>query len=82
VAHALEHQQELEPLRQRARGSVIERYDLKRVCLPAQAGLVARLQDKTADAGAAADVKHLPGDEAVVPVGEEQNRPRNVVGVA
>jgi glycosyltransferase involved in cell wall biosynthesis len=82
VAHALEHQQELEPLRQRARGSVIAGYDLKRVCLPAQLGLVARLQDKAADAGAAAHVKHLPGDEAVVPVGEEQNRPRNVVGVA
>jgi glycosyltransferase involved in cell wall biosynthesis len=82
VAHALEHQEELEPLRQRARGSVIERYDLKRVCLPAQVSLVAWLQDKAADAGAAAHVKHLPGDEAVVPVGEEQNRPRNVVGVA
>jgi glycosyltransferase involved in cell wall biosynthesis len=69
-------------LRERARGTVIERYDLKRVCLPAQLGLVTRLQDKAADAGAAANVKHLPGDEAVVPVGEEQNRPRNVVGLA
>jgi glycosyltransferase involved in cell wall biosynthesis len=33
-------------LRERARGTVIERYDLKRVCLPAQLGLVARLQEK------------------------------------
>jgi glycosyltransferase involved in cell wall biosynthesis len=33
-------------LRQRARGTVIEHYDLKRVCLPAQVGLVARLQEK------------------------------------
>jgi glycosyltransferase involved in cell wall biosynthesis len=33
-------------LRDRARGTVIERYDLKRVCLPAQLGLVARLQEK------------------------------------
>jgi glycosyltransferase involved in cell wall biosynthesis len=81
VAYALEHQQELQPLRNRARGTVIERYDLKRVCLPAQLGLVARLQDKAADAGAAADVKHLAGDEAVVPVGEEQHRPRHVVGL-
>jgi glycosyltransferase involved in cell wall biosynthesis len=33
-------------LRERARATVIERYDLKRVCLPAQLGLVARLQKK------------------------------------
>jgi glycosyltransferase involved in cell wall biosynthesis len=33
-------------LRQRARGTVIEGYDLKRICLPAQLGLVARLQEK------------------------------------
>ena len=34
-------------LRERARGTVIERYDLKRVCLPAQLGLVSRLlEDK------------------------------------
>jgi glycosyltransferase involved in cell wall biosynthesis len=33
-------------LRERARGTVIERYDLKRVCLPAQVGLVAQLQKK------------------------------------
>jgi glycosyltransferase involved in cell wall biosynthesis len=33
-------------LRERARGTVIERYDLKRVCLPAQLGMVARLQEK------------------------------------
>jgi glycosyltransferase involved in cell wall biosynthesis len=43
VAHALEHRKELQPLRERARGTVIERYDLKRVCLPAQLGLVASL---------------------------------------
>lgn len=30
-------------LRERARGTVIERFDLKRVCLPGQLGLVARL---------------------------------------
>jgi len=74
-------------LRERARGTVIERYDLKRVCLPAQQGLVARLledklQGQGADAGAAADVKHLAGDEAVVPVGEEHHRPRHVAGLA
>jgi hypothetical protein len=46
VAHALEHQHELRPLRERARGTVIERYDLKRVCLPAQLGMVARLQEQ------------------------------------
>jgi len=69
-------------LRERARGTVIERYDLKRVCLPAQLGLVARLKSQGADAGAAADVKHLAGDEAVVPVGEEHHRPRHVAGLA
>ena len=37
-------------LRERARGTVIERYDLKRVCLPAQLGLVSRLlEDKRQD---------------------------------
>jgi glycosyltransferase involved in cell wall biosynthesis len=69
-------------LRERARGTVIERYDLKRVCLPAQLGLVARLKREGADAGPAADVKHLAGDEAVVPVGEEQHRARHVAGLA
>jgi glycosyltransferase involved in cell wall biosynthesis len=43
VAHALEHRKELQPLRERARGTVIERYDLRRVCLPGQLGLVASL---------------------------------------
>ncbi|MCD6041133.1 MAG: glycosyl transferase group 1 [Burkholderiales bacterium] len=69
-------------IRQAARGTVIERYDLRRVCLPAQLGMVARLQGQGADAGAAADVQHLPGDEAVLPVGEEQHRARHVAGLA
>ena len=68
-------------LRERARGTVIERYDLKRVCLPAQLGLVARLKGEAPHAGAAADIKHLTGDEAVVPVGEEEHRPRHVAGL-
>jgi glycosyltransferase involved in cell wall biosynthesis len=46
VDYALQNQQQLKILRQRARGTLIERYDLKRVCLPAQLGLVARLQEK------------------------------------
>jgi glycosyltransferase involved in cell wall biosynthesis len=81
VAHALERQKQLQPLRERARGTVIERYDLKRVCLPAQLGLVARLKDQAPHAGAAADVKHLARDEARVPVGKEENRPRHVAGL-
>jgi glycosyltransferase involved in cell wall biosynthesis len=37
-------------VRERARGTVIERYDLRRICLPAQLGLVSRLsQDKLQD---------------------------------
>ena len=43
-------------IRQRARGTVIERYDLKRVCLPAQLGMVARLKNQGADA----NVQDLP----------------------
>ena len=46
VDEALRRQSEFEVLRRRARATVIERYDLKRVCLPAQLGLVARLQEK------------------------------------
>jgi glycosyltransferase involved in cell wall biosynthesis len=70
-------------LRQRARASVIERYDLKRVCLPGQLGLVSRLlKNERPDAGAAADVQHLAGDEARVPVGEEHHRARHVAGLA
>jgi glycosyltransferase involved in cell wall biosynthesis len=40
VDHALSHQQELEPLRARARQTIVERYDLRRVCLPAQLRLL------------------------------------------
>jgi glycosyltransferase involved in cell wall biosynthesis len=69
-------------LRQRARMTVMERYDLKRVCLPAQLGLVEQLQRQGADARPAADVQHLPGDEARVAIGEEQHRAGNVVGLA
>jgi glycosyltransferase involved in cell wall biosynthesis len=69
-------------LRDEARKTVVERYDLKRICLPAQLALVQALKRQGADAGAAADVEHLAGDEARVPVGEEQHRPRNVAGLA
>jgi glycosyltransferase involved in cell wall biosynthesis len=69
-------------LRQQARRTVAERYDLKRTCLPAQLALVEALQRQGSDAGAAADVKDLAGDEARVPVGEEQYRPRDVVSLA
>jgi glycosyltransferase involved in cell wall biosynthesis len=69
-------------LRERARRTVVENYDLKKICLPAQLELVEALKRQGADAGAAADVEHLPGDEARVPVGEEQHRARDVVGLA
>ena len=65
-------------LRAAARKTVVERFDLKRVCLPAQLELVARLERQRADAGAAANVKHLPRHEAVVPVREEEHRPGHV----
>jgi glycosyltransferase involved in cell wall biosynthesis len=69
------------PLRERARATVVERYDLKRVCLPAQLRLVESLKRQRADARPAADVQHLPRDKAGVPVGEEEHRARDVVDV-
>jgi glycosyltransferase involved in cell wall biosynthesis len=81
VAFALEHQAELQRLRDCARDDVVTRYDLKRVCLPAQLQLVESLQGQRADAGAAADVKHLPGDKARVPLGEKHDRAGDVVGL-
>lgn len=69
-------------LRHAARKTIIERFDLKRVCLPAQLELVARLQGQGADARPAADVKHLAGHKAVLPVGEEEHRPGHVAGLS
>ena len=83
VSFALAHQQDCSGLRRNARRTVVERYDLERVCLPAQERLVARLLERErADARAAADVEHLAGHEARVPVGEEHHRARDVVGLA
>lgn len=82
VDWALARQDELRPLRSNARRTVVENYDLKRRCLPAQAQLVERLQGQRADARAAADVKHLPRDEPGLAVGEEEHRARDVVGLS
>src|SRR5204863_4487024 len=38
VDYAISHQDELAPLRDRARDTVAERYDLRRICLPAPFG--------------------------------------------
>jgi glycosyltransferase involved in cell wall biosynthesis len=43
VDYALSRQRELQSLRDKARQTVVERYDLKRVCLPAQRALVGKL---------------------------------------
>ncbi|MEA3193571.1 MAG: hypothetical protein QOD26_1904 [Betaproteobacteria bacterium] len=69
-------------LRQKARRTIVENYDLKRICLPAQLAMVEALKRQGADAGAAADVQNLAGDEARIPVGEEHHRTRDVVGLA
>jgi glycosyltransferase involved in cell wall biosynthesis len=69
-------------IRESARRTAVGHYDLKRICLPAQLELVEALQRQGADARAAADVEHLAGDEPRVLVGEEQHRPRNVIGLA
>ena len=70
------------PLRAAARETILQRYDLKRVCLPAQVRLVEALKGQRADARPAADVQHLPGHKARVTVGEEEHRPRDVVRAA
>jgi glycosyltransferase involved in cell wall biosynthesis len=80
IDHALS--MDSRPLREAARKTVVERFDLKRVCLPAQLELVARLQRQGADARPAADVKHLPGDKSVAPVREEEHRPGHVAGLS
>lgn len=69
-------------IRKNARQSAVDRYDLRRVCLPAQLEMVRALQGQRADAGAAADVEHLPGDEAGLAVGKEQHRAGDVAGLA
>jgi glycosyltransferase involved in cell wall biosynthesis len=80
---ALQRRSDLVPLKEAARRTVLERYDLKRVCLPAQRRLVeALLERKSADARAAADVQQLAGDEAGLAVGEEHHRPRDVARLA
>jgi glycosyltransferase involved in cell wall biosynthesis len=83
IDEALRRQADLVPLREAARRTVLERYDLKRVCLPAQRRLVeALLERKSADARPAADVQHLAGDEPGLAVGEEHHRARNVARLA
>ena len=69
-------------IRRSARRTVVESYDLKRICLPAQLAMVSALQGQRANAGAPADVQDLPGDESRVRVGEEQHRPRDVAGLS
>ena len=83
VDDALQRHHELHPLREAARRTLLERYDLKRVCLPAQRRLVeALLKGKGADARAAANIEHLAGDEAGLAVGEEHHRARDVARLA
>ena len=82
IDYALGHQKELQSLRVAARQTVVQRYDLKRVCLPAQLRLVEGLQRQRADTRAAADVEHLAGNEPGLSVGEEHHRARDVVGLA
>jgi glycosyltransferase involved in cell wall biosynthesis len=82
VDYALSQQNELAPLRQRARATVVERFDLRRICLPAQLKLVQSLQGERADARPAADVQHLAGDKASVALGEKEHRARDIVDLA
>jgi glycosyltransferase involved in cell wall biosynthesis len=79
VDEALKNQAYYRDLREAARRTAVERFDLRRVCLPRQVRLVEALQRKGADARPAADVEDLPRDEAGVPVREEQHRARHVV---
>jgi glycosyltransferase involved in cell wall biosynthesis len=43
VDYALTHQRDLDPMRTRARQTVVQRYDLRRVCLPAQLKFISYL---------------------------------------
>jgi len=43
VEEALAHQKKLEPLRQAARRTVIEKYDLRSICLPQLVALIETL---------------------------------------
>ncbi len=82
IDDALERQRELRPLREAARRTVVERYDLRRVCLPDQLRRVERLLERERpDARAAADVEHLAGDKSGFAVGEEHHRAGDVVGL-
>jgi glycosyltransferase involved in cell wall biosynthesis len=57
IDDALARQDELAPLREAARRTVMERYELKRICLPAQRRLVERLLERPrAEAPVPADV--------------------------
>jgi glycosyltransferase involved in cell wall biosynthesis len=49
VDEALAAGETLRPLREAARRTVLERYDLRRVCLPAQVGLLERLAGARSD---------------------------------
>jgi glycosyltransferase involved in cell wall biosynthesis len=57
VEHALSQQKDLFPLKEQARRTVIERYDLKRRCLPAQLELVRRLTGASVEAAPPEDVR-------------------------
>jgi glycosyltransferase involved in cell wall biosynthesis len=63
VDEALEHRGGMLALRQRARRTAVERYDLKRVCLPAQLRLVEQLASPgpTLTARARAEISPAPG---------------------
>jgi glycosyltransferase involved in cell wall biosynthesis len=81
VDEALKNREYFKPLRENARRTAVERFDLRRVCLPRQLQLVEALKRQGTDARAAAHVQHLAGDEARVPVREEQHRTRDIVGL-
>jgi glycosyltransferase involved in cell wall biosynthesis len=51
VAFALQHQNELQPLRKAARQTILANYDLKSVCLPAQLRFVSGIERVTQDDG-------------------------------
>jgi glycosyltransferase involved in cell wall biosynthesis len=82
VDDALSRQSELTDLRERARQTVVQRYDLRRICLPAQLRLVEALQSQRSNARPAADVQHLPGDKPGLAVGEKEHRARDVLDLA
>ena len=67
VVRALENPEAMLPIRKRARQTVLDRYDLKTVCLPAQIDLISEAAERRFPAPTEDGWSHLPAAEGVPP---------------